>query len=144
MEEGKIRLEVVTPERLLFREEVDEVTAPGAGGEFGVLPGHTPFLCRLDVGALSYRKGDRLHFVSVVGGFAEMGPNYVTVLAERAERAEEIDVGRAREARKRAERHLARQTEGSVDFDRAAAALRRAMSRLRVATLAGEGREEEG
>ncbi|MES4784584.1 MAG: ATP synthase F1 subunit epsilon, partial [Nitrospiraceae bacterium] len=89
---GKLLLEVVTPEHLLLSQEVDEVIAPGTEGEFGVLPGHAHFLSTLKVGELRYRIGDATHYMSVLWGFAEVTPTKVTILAEIAEKAEDIDV----------------------------------------------------
>lgn len=92
---GKILLEVVTPEKLLLSQQVDEVIAPGSEGEFGVLPGHTHFLSMLKIGELRYRIGDQTNYMSVLWGFAEVTPKKVTILAEIAEKAEDIDVERA-------------------------------------------------
>lgn len=103
---GKLLLEVVTPEHLLLSQEVDEVIAPGTEGEFGVLPGHAHFLSTLKVGELRYRIGDATHYMSVLWGFAEVTPAKVTVLAEIAEKAEDIDVERAQAAVEAAERRL--------------------------------------
>ena len=122
MAEGKLLLEIVTPYRRLVSAEVDEVTAPGFHGEFGALPRHTPYLCQLAIGVLSYRAGSARYFLSIMGGYAEVGPERVTLLTEVAERAEELMAGRAQE---------------SVDFERAAAALRRALARLDVARQSG-------
>ncbi|MER3421842.1 MAG: F0F1 ATP synthase subunit epsilon [Nitrospiraceae bacterium] len=103
---GKLLLEVVTPEHLLLSQEVDEVIAPGTEGEFGVLPGHAHFLSTLKVGELRYRIGDATHYMSVLWGFAEVTPTKVTILAEIAEKAEDIDVERAQAAVEAAERRL--------------------------------------
>ncbi|MBM4132654.1 MAG: F0F1 ATP synthase subunit epsilon [Nitrospira sp.] len=92
---GKLLLEVVTPEKLLLSQQVDEVIAPGAEGEFGVLPGHCHFLSTLSIGELRYRVGDQTNFMSVLWGYAEVTPTRVTVMAEIAEKAEDIDVERA-------------------------------------------------
>jgi F-type H+-transporting ATPase subunit epsilon len=99
-------LEVVTPERLLFSQEVDEVIAPGVEGEFGVLAGHAHFLTTLRVGELRYRIADAMHYMSVLWGYAEVTPTKVTVLAEVAEKAEDIDMERAQTAVEEAERRL--------------------------------------
>src|SRR3989304_4165282 len=96
-----IRLELVTPERMLVSEDVDEVIVPGFEGEFGVLPGHTYYLAILSIGILRYRKGSETKKIAVDGGFAEVGPAQVVVMADVAERAEEIDVDRARRAHAR-------------------------------------------
>lgn len=102
----KFLLEVVTPDSLLLSREVDEVIAPGSEGDFGVLPGHTHFLSTLRIGELSYRTGEETHYMSVLWGFAEVTPTRVTILAEVAEKAEDIDVGRAQAAVAKAEQRL--------------------------------------
>src|SRR5215213_1946350 len=102
-----IDLQIVTPERMLVQEQVDEVEIPGSEGYFGVLPGHTPLLASLAVGELWYRKAQDKTYLSIAFGFAEVLPDRVTILARIAERAEEIDVERADTARKRAEERLA-------------------------------------
>lgn len=103
---GKILLEVVTPEKQLLSQEVDEVIAPGAEGEFGVLPGHCHFLSTLRIGELWYRTGTQTHHMAVLWGFAEVTPTKVTVMAEVAEKAEDIDVERATAKVAEAERRL--------------------------------------
>jgi F-type H+-transporting ATPase subunit epsilon len=128
----KVLLEIVTPEKKVLSESVDIVVAPGELGEFGVLPGHVPFLCKLKVGELRYRIGTALRLVSIMGGYAEVAKNQVTILATAAEEAAEIDVVRAKAARERAERRIA-ETKAKLDFARAQAALHRAMARLRIA-----------
>jgi F-type H+-transporting ATPase subunit epsilon len=128
----KILLEIVTPERKVLSEMVDIVVAPGELGEFGVLPGHIPFLCKLKIGELRYRVGDASRHVAVMGGYAEVLNNQVTILAPAAEAATEIDVVRARAARERAERRIA-ETKDKLVFARSQAALQRAMARLKVA-----------
>jgi F-type H+-transporting ATPase subunit epsilon len=125
-----IRLELVTPERLLLSEDVDEVIAPGYEGEFGVLPEHTQYLSILNIGELRYRKGGQLHKVALGGGFAEVTPERVVVMAETAERAEEIDLERARRARDRAESALKTLSMDDESYGKAAAALQRAMVRM--------------
>jgi F-type H+-transporting ATPase subunit epsilon len=102
----KILLEVVTPERMLLSQDVDMVIAPGSEGEFGVLPGHCHFLSTLRIGELRYQTEDVWHYMSVLWGFAEVTPTKVTVMAEVAEKAEEIDVGRAQTAVEMAEQRL--------------------------------------
>ena len=124
-------LQIVTPDRLVIRERVDEVQIPGSEGYFGVLPGHTPFLASLAVGEMWYRKGSEKTYVSLAYGFAEVLPDGVTILAERAERADEIDVSRAEAARARAEERLARPT-SDLDYERARVALAKSLSRLQV------------
>jgi F-type H+-transporting ATPase subunit epsilon len=132
---GRILLEVVTPERQVLSTEVDEVSAPGALGYFGVLPGHTPFITTLGVGELRYRSGNQWEYLSITWGYAEVLPNKVTVLTETAEMAEEIDIERAERAKRRAEERLREwsTTVADVDFERASAALDRALTRLEVA-----------
>ena len=103
---GKILLEVVTPEHLLLSKQVDEVIAPGSEGEFGVLPGHAPFITTLKIGELRYKIGDAWSHMAVLWGYAEVNPTKVTILAEIAEKAEDIDVGRAQAAVAEAERRL--------------------------------------
>ncbi len=105
---GKILLEVVTPDHRLLSQEVDYVSAPGSEGDFGVLPGHCHFLTTLRIGELQYRIGEETHFMSVLWGFAEVTPTKVTILAEIAEKAEDINVERAEEAVREAEQKLER------------------------------------
>jgi F-type H+-transporting ATPase subunit epsilon len=130
-----LTLEIVTPDRSLVSERVDEVELPGAHGYFGVLPGHTPLLATLKVGELWYRKGSEKFYLSIAFGFAEVLPEGVTVLADLAERPEDIDVARAEAARKRAEERLAKPS-GDIDFERARIALTKSLIRLQVATRA--------
>src|SRR5690242_12286448 len=127
-----IELQIVTPDRLLVREQVDEVEIPGTEGYFGVLPGHTPMLASLAVGEMWYRKGQEKTYLSLAFGFAEVLPDRVTILAQIAERAEEIDPARAEEAKKRAEVRL--QQAKDVASERARAALQKAHVRLHVAS----------
>src|SRR5512132_4127747 len=103
-----IDLQIVTPDRLIVQETVDEVEIPGSEGYFGVLPGHTPLLATLQVGELWYRQGADKHYLSIAFGFAEVQPDRVTILAQIAERADEIDLARAEAAKRRAEERLAR------------------------------------
>ncbi len=126
-----IRLELVTPERLVLSEDVDEVIIPGYEGEFGVLPEHTQYLSIVNIGVLRYRKGNEVHKVALSGGFAEVTPERVVVLADTAERAEEIDLERARRAKERAEEAL-KQTLSIEDeaYGKASAAMRRAITRI--------------
>lgn len=127
-----IRLEVVTPEKSVVSENVQIVMAPGTLGEFGVLSGHTPFLTTLKTGALKYKdQSGQDRFVFVSSGFAEALPDRVTVLAESAERREDIDVQRAKAAAERAEKRLQIKDE-NIDYVRAKAALLRAISRLQL------------
>jgi F-type H+-transporting ATPase subunit epsilon len=131
-------LRIVTPDREIVHERVDEVQIPGSEGYFGVLPGHTPLLASLAVGELWYRKGAEKTHVSIAFGFAEVLPDAVTILAQLAERAEEIDVARAEEARKRAEERLVH-ARSDVDYDRARIALMKSLSRLQVSSRIGPG-----
>lgn len=126
-----IQLSIVTPERSLLNEQVDELQIPGADGYLGVLPGHAPLFTELKVGELSYRKGSTWTSLSVAWGFAEVLPEQVRVLAETAERAGEIDLERAKRAKERAEQRLSRG--GDIDYDRALIALQRALIRIQVA-----------
>ncbi len=132
----KLRLEIVTPDRALVTEEVDEVQLPGSEGYFGVLPGHTPLLATLQVGELWYRIGQEKHYLSIAFGFVEVQPERVTVLAQIAERALDIDVARAEAARKRAEERVARPPQTDLDFERARIALKKSLIRLQVASKA--------
>jgi len=125
-----IRLELVTPERLLLSEDVDEVIAPGYEGEFGVLPEHTQYLSILNIGVLRYRKGGELRKVALGGGFAEVTPERVVVMAETAERAEEIDLDRARRAKERAEGALKAVSTEDESYAKVTAALQRAICRI--------------
>ena len=129
-------LQIVTPDRLVVREQVDEVQIPGAEGYFGVLPGHTPMLAALSVGEMWYRKGAEKTYVSLAYGFAEVLSDGVTILAQLAERADEIDVGRAHAARKRAEDRLAG-PKSEIDYERARIALSKSLSRLQVSSRGG-------
>jgi len=132
---GPIRLEIVTPEKIVVSEDAQIVMAPGVLGEFGVLIGHTPFLTALKAGAVRYSDAQGAeHLVFVSGGFAEALPDRVTVLAESAERRRDIDIERARAALERAQKRLADQrSKEEFDFVRAQAALQRALMRLRIA-----------
>ena len=132
---AKLALEIVTPDRALVREEVDEVQLPGSQGYLGVLPGHTPLLTMLKVGELWYRIGQEKHYLAIAGGFVEVLPDRVTVLAQIAERAQEIDVTRAETAKQRAEERLARPSQ-DIDLDRARIALMKSLIRLQVAARA--------
>lgn len=129
-------LEVVTPERPILSDEVTELVAPGSEGYFGVLPGHIPFITTLTIGELTYWKGRDERHLAVIWGYVEVRGDKVIVLAETAERAEEIDPERARRARARAEERLREWASGSesIDHARAEAALRRALTRLDVAS----------
>jgi F-type H+-transporting ATPase subunit epsilon len=127
-----IKLTIVTPERSLVSEDVDELQVPGANGYLGVLPGHAPLFTELKVGELSYRKGSTWTSLVVAWGFAEVLPDQVRVLAETAERASEIDLERATHAKERAEERL-KKGAADIDYDRARIALERAIIRIQVA-----------
>jgi F-type H+-transporting ATPase subunit epsilon len=128
-----IDLQIVTPERLIVQEQVDEVQIPGSEGYFGVLPGHTPLLASLAVGELWYRKGAEKTFLSIAFGFAEVLPDRVTILARLAERPEDIDVSRAEAARARAQERLEKGP-SDVDYERARIALMKSLTRLQVSS----------
>jgi F-type H+-transporting ATPase subunit epsilon len=132
MDEKKLTLEVVTPERQVLHEDVDFVQMPGLNGYLGILPGHAPLLTELGLGILSFEKADVTYYATALGGFAEVLGNRIIVLAERSELAEEIDVGRARAAEERALKRL-EEKKGEVDFSRAQLALQRALIRIQVA-----------
>ena len=126
---ASLQLEIVTPDHLVLSKEVDYVGAPGLEGEFGVLPGHVPFISALAVGCLYYKAAGKTRYVFVAGGFTEVSDNKVTVLAECAEEAELIDFERAQQALQRANERIARK-EHDINLVRAEAALRRATNRL--------------
>jgi F-type H+-transporting ATPase subunit epsilon len=134
----KLTLEIVTPDRALVTEQVDEVELPGSEGYFGVLPGHTPLLASLSVGELWYRVGQEKHFLSLAFGFAEVLPERVTVLAQIAERAQDIDIERAERAKQRAQERLTKSPtpQADMDFERARIAMMKSLIRLQVATRA--------
>jgi len=137
-----LQLEVVTPERLVLRQSVDYVGAPGLLGEFGILPGHVPFLSALGIGNMMYKQGGRARYLFVAGGFAEVLGDTVTILAEVAELPEDIDLDRAKKARQRAVERLEAQRRERVDYARAKAALQRSIMRMKCreeATLAASG-----
>ena len=131
----RIQLLIVSADRALVNETVDEVEIPGFDGYFGVLPGHTPLLAVLQVGELWYRQGSEKHYLSIAFGFAEVKPDRVTILAQGAEKADEIDLGRAELAKKRAEERISRPTV-DMDAERARIALLKSLIRLQVATRA--------
>ena len=129
-----IRLEVVTPEKQVVDDLAQIVMAPGSVGEFGVLAGHTPFMTSLKTGSVHYRdENGKDQYVFVSGGFAEALPDKVTILAESAEKTDNIDLDRARAAMERAEKRLAERSKEDIDFVRARAALERALVRIRLA-----------
>jgi F-type H+-transporting ATPase subunit epsilon len=129
----RLTLELATPIRLLLSETVDEVVVPGSEGYFGVLPGHAPFLTTLGIGLVTYKIGREEHHVVVSGGFAEVRNDKVIILADTAERPDEIDAERAERARQRAESRLLARAQDDVDYMRAMAALLRAQTRLQAA-----------
>ena len=130
----QLELEVVTPERRALVESVDMVTVPGLGGELGILPGHTPLISQLQTGVLSYTKEGKSFLLHVSGGFIEVRDDHVSVLAEVAERPEEIDAARARLAREHVEKQLSGWSGTEEDFEMARARLERSMVRLHLAT----------
>jgi len=135
MAPAKLQLHVVSPEKSLVDEAVDEVQIPGADGYFGVLPGHTPLLAALGAGELSYRAGQETRYYAIFYGFAEVQPDRVIVLARIAESAEEIDIERARAAQKRAEERMAKPSV-DIDAELARVALLKSLVRLQVASRA--------
>jgi F-type H+-transporting ATPase subunit epsilon len=133
---AQLLLEIVTPDKLVLSQDVDYVGAPGLLGEFGVMANHIPFLSALGIGSLMYKAGGKANYVFVSGGFAEVSGNKVTILAEVAERPEDIDVERAKKAQDRAKQRLERERE-QIDFTRAHAALQRSISRMKVREASG-------
>jgi F-type H+-transporting ATPase subunit epsilon len=127
------QLEIVSPEKLVVNEAVEEAQIPGQGGYLGILPGHAPLLTELAIGKISYQSQGKTEILAVAWGFAEVLPDKVTLLAETVERPEEIDVARAQKAKARAE-ELLKSDRPELDFDRAQSALKRAETRLEVAT----------
>ena len=130
---SSIRLEIVTPERVIYSDEVDAVVVPGVEGQLGILPHHAPLMTMLQPGELKVRKGGEEIYVAIFGGFLEVRPDRVIVLADAAERAEEIDVGRAEEAKRWAEQQMTNRVLSEVEKARAEAALRRSLVQLKVA-----------
>jgi F-type H+-transporting ATPase subunit epsilon len=129
----KIRLEVVTPQGLLLREEVDDVVAPGTEGYFGVRPGHTPFLTTLGLGEVTYRKGADKGVLTCFWGFCEVLPDRVNILMEAGERPEDIDVGRAEDAKRRAAERM-KSLKDEAGYEAAHDEFKRAVTRLEVAS----------
>ena len=125
-----IQLQIVTPDKLLVSEQVDELQIPGSEGYFGVLPGHTPMLASLAIGEMWYRKGQETTYLSLAYGFCEVLPDRVTILAQLAERADEIDIARAEQAKKRAEERLAQAN--PEEYEAARVALVKSLARLQV------------
>jgi F-type H+-transporting ATPase subunit epsilon len=126
------QLEIVTPAKLLVKDEAEEAQIPGLGGYLGILPGHAPLITELAVGVITYKASGATHTFSVAWGFAEVLPEKVTILAEAAERPQDIDVDRAQKAKERAEQ-LLKSNNPDVDYARAEDALQRAETRLNVA-----------
>ena len=129
---ASIRIDIVTAEQVVYSDDVDVIVAPGIQGQLGVLPHHTPLMTMLEPGELRIRKGGEELSLSISGGFLEVRPDRVIVLADTAERADEIDMARAEEAKLRAQEHISHPAPG-MDMERAEAALRRSLARLRVA-----------
>ncbi len=138
-----LRLDIVTIERLIYSGEVDMVIAPGIEGEMGILPHHAPLLTALKYGELRVRRGDDEDIYAIGGGFIEVLPLQVTVMADTAERAEEIDLERAEHARQRAQELLLDQAQEDVDFSAATSSLQRSVTRIKVAR-AGKRRRAGG
>lgn len=131
-----LKFELVTPQRKVVSEEVDEIAATGTIGEFGVLPGHAPFLTSLKIGELSYKKGGAVYHLAVNSGYFEVVNDMVTVLVDSSERAEEIDLERAKRAQARAEEALKRLSQEEKEYKEMEAALQRALIRMQVAAKA--------
>jgi F-type H+-transporting ATPase subunit epsilon len=131
-----LHLQIITPDKLLVREDADQVQIPGKNGYLGILPGHAPLITELMIGEISYTRGGETHYYAVAWGFAEVLPDKVTILADVAERAEDINVQRAQEAKAKAEAEL-RQAAPDLDYAAVQYALRRAEVRLEVASHAG-------
>jgi len=132
-EKNTIELQVVTPERHILSEDVDSVEMPGKDGYLGILPGHAPLLTEMGIGILTYRKGSETRSLTVMGGYAEVLPNRVIVLAEASERTEEIDVSRAQTALDRAKANKPGAGATEADWEAANAAIARATVRLEAA-----------
>jgi F-type H+-transporting ATPase subunit epsilon len=136
MEARRLFLEIVTPQRELTHEEVDSVQLPSVNGYLGILPGHAPLLTELGEGELSYRKGPDTRYLTIFRGFAEVLPDRVILLAETAERAEEIDIERVKQSLERARQRLQDLKDPALDYERARAAFERALIRSKVAEKA--------
>ena len=133
MAEKELLLEVVTPDRLVLSTQAEVVVCPGVEGQFGVLPGHIPFLSALEIGEMYYKAGGKTEYLAVSGGFAEVTGEKVTIVAESAEKGREIDVERAKRAQERAEKRIAAGKTAEIDWARAEAAMRRSLMRMKVA-----------
>jgi F-type H+-transporting ATPase subunit epsilon len=129
----QIELSVVTPDRQVVHESVESVSFPGKNGYLGILPGHAPLLTELDIGEIDYTRQGTRHYLGVCWGFAEVLPDRVIVLAQTAERAEEIDLTRAQRAKQRAEERLKKPGDTEIDLERARIALERAVMRIQTA-----------
>ena len=132
-----LQLEIVTPEKLVVKDRAEEMQIPGKNGYLGILPGHAPLITELAVGQISYRNGSETHYLCVAWGFAEVLPDKVTILAETAERGEDVDCERAQKAKARAEQRLA-SNDPQMDVPRAQNALARANTRLEAAAKEGK------
>lgn len=139
MADSTFKLSIVSPERLVLSEEVEEAQVPGRNGYLGILPGHAPMMTELDIGELSYRRGDRTRYLAVTWGYCEVLSDQVIVLAERAERAEEVDRERAQASVERARKRLSNLRDPEIDFLRARTSLQRALIRVQVGRKAGSG-----
>lgn len=128
-----IKVSVVTPDGPVYEADVEMVSTKAKSGELGILPGHIPLVAPLEIGAVRLKKDGKTELIAVSGGFLEVRPDKVTVLAQAAERAEDIDVARAKAAKERAERRLQQAKQDDIDFKRAELALRRAINRLEIA-----------
>ena len=132
-----LKLEIVSPDRLVLAEEVEELQIPGKAGYMGILPGHIPLVTELDIGEMSYKKEGESHYVSIVFGYCEISSDRINILAEKAEKAGEIDLSRAEESHHRAEERLSNLQATDIDFERAASSLKRAKTRMEVSKKTG-------
>lgn len=144
MANDAIELQIVTPERHVLQETVESVEVPGKEGYLGILPGHAPLITELGIGILSYLKDSVTRYLTVINGYAEVLPHRVIVLADVAERAEEIDVERTRRARERAQSELSKASAGNEEWQRAELALQRAVVRLQAASKTGAAGASDG
>ena len=136
MATSTFKLEIVSPERLVLSDQVEEAQVPGKNGYLGLLPGHAPMMTELDIGEISYRRGDRTSYLAVAWGYCEVLSDQVIVLAERAERAEEVDRERAQASLDRARKRLSDIQARDIDFERARASQQRALTRVQVSRKA--------
>lgn len=130
---ANLQLEIVTPDREVVHEAVDSASIPGKGGFLGILPGHAPLLSELQAGEMQYTRAEQRRILALSRGFVEVLPDRIIILAETAERAEEIDVARAERSKQRAEDRLRKLSDAEIDFERARASLERALARLQAA-----------